>query len=148
MLGQVGKVRKIVREYLTAVHSDTHVPDLLSLMLPNGGSNVAIAAALGEYTATDGVHLMGEGYSLLADAIDQFIRNKIASAVPVSGAPGTGERPGPFYWRGFASPVGTARPERRGYYHDNRQGGGGKIVNVKQGQSYRGGRNYPPGGRN
>jgi len=147
MIQQVGKVRKILREYLTSVHANIYVPDLLSQMLPGCNSGDALAAALGGFTEPDGVHLNPEGYNILAETIHEFVRTKDTVQSHVSGRAVPGEKPATYYWRGFASPVGAARPDRKFAYHENRPGGG-KLLSNRFGQNQRGGRSYPPGGRN
>jgi len=146
LLAQVAKVRKILREYLLGNHVNIHVPDLLSLMLPGNNTGGALAAALSNLSGYDGVHLTTEGYSVLAETIHEFVRVKNTSVSHVSGPAATGEKPGMFYWRGFASPVGAARPERKFAYHDNRSAGG-KMVRNRFAHTHRGGRSHPPGGR-
>jgi len=142
----VAKVRKVLREFVTSVHSNVFVPDFLSLMLPGCNTNAAVATALSDLTLQDGVHLTPLGYKKLAECIDRYVQNKIALANVVSGPGATGEKPFSFYWRGFVSPVGAARPDRRAAFHENKSGGG-KMVTVRNSGAYRGGRSYPPGGR-
>ena len=146
LLAQVAKVRKILREYLLGNHANIHVPDLLSLMLPGNNTGEALAAALSNLSGYDGVHLTTEGYSLLAETIHEFVSVKNTSVSHVSGLAAAGEKPGMYYWRGFASPVGAARPERKFAYHDSRSAGG-KMVRNRFAHSHRGGRSHPPGGR-
>ena len=113
--------------------------------MPGCDNPAQLAEGLRDMTGHDGVHLTVEGYTVLADTVHQYICNKIASVSLVSGrAPG--EKPAAFYWRGFSSPVGAARPDRRGSFHDNRAAGG-KMKSAVSGQSSRGGRSYPPGGK-
>jgi lysophospholipase L1-like esterase len=146
LLTQVAKVRKIVREYLLGNHTNIYVPDLLSLMLPGNNTGEALAAALSNLSGYDGVHLTSEGYSLLADTIHDFVSAKISSVSYVSGSAAAGEKPCLYYWRGFASPVGAARPERKFAYHENRSAGG-KMPRNRFFHGHRGGRSNPPGGR-
>jgi len=145
-LVQVAKVRKVLREYLTGTHANMYVPDLLSMMLPGINGFEALANSLKSFTAEDGVHLTAEGYSVLSETIHEFIRNKITAVSLVSGR-AAGEKPSNYYWRGFVSPVGAARPDRKFAIHENRQGGG-KLLSNRYGKGHRGGRSYPPGGRN
>ena len=145
MLSQVAKVRKVLREHLTSVHANIHVPDLLSKMLPGCNTHESLAGALRNLSGYDGVHLTTEGYDLLAETIHHFVSTKDAVSSNVTGRAANGEKPAVFYWRGFASPVGAARPERKFAYHDNRSGGG--KLSHRFGPNKRGGRSYPPGGR-
>jgi len=146
LLGQVAKVRKHLKDHLTSVHANMFVPDFLTMMFPGCSTHDSVSQALKHLTMSDGVHLTKEGYRLLADTVNHYIENKIASSCVVSG-PGAGEKPAAYYWRGFSSPVGAARPERKAFYHENRAGGG-KIQTLRGGMNNRGGRSYPPGGRN
>jgi len=147
LIQQVAKVRKILRDYLTSVHTNIFVPDLLSLMLPGCNTSDALAAALNNFTAGDGVHLNPEGYNVLAETVHEFVKTKCAVLSLVSGR-AAGEKPAAYYWRGFASPVGAARPDRKFAFHENRSGfGGGKMTSYRYGNKIRGGRSYPPGGR-
>jgi len=145
LITKVGKVRKTIREHLTSVHSNLYVPDFLTLMLPGCDGPAQLAEGVGNLTGDDGVHLTREGYTVLADTIHQYLCNKIAAVSLVSGR-AAGEKPAVFYWRGISSPVGAARPDRRGSFHDNRAAGG-KMRAVLFGQGNRGGRSYPPGGK-
>jgi hypothetical protein len=65
--------------------------------------------ALRHLTAADGVHFTRDGYENLAMAIHNSIMSKDKLAAVVSRA-GNG-RMGTFFWRGFISPNGSARPK-------------------------------------
>ena len=137
-------MRKYLKDHLTSVHSKVFVPDFLSLMFPGCNNLDSVSFALKNLTLDNGVHLTREGYKLLADTVNQYITNKVAASCFVTG-PAAGEKPAVYYWRGFSSPVGAARPEKRAYYHENRAGGG-KMHTVRGGQNNRGGGEATPPG--
>jgi hypothetical protein len=106
-----------------------------------------------QIAAADGVHLVVSGYEKMADVVHSCVKNlleksKDTAACSVSVA--RNPMKGSFYWRGFLSPVGSARPKNNqaAYMLTHRgggSGGGGKMggypVNVGRG---RGTRSCPP----
>jgi hypothetical protein len=65
--------------------------------------------SLSQVSATDSVHYTKEGYENLANAIDAIICTKEKISAGYDNV-GTAVRRGTFIWRGFTSPVGSARP--------------------------------------
>jgi hypothetical protein len=65
--------------------------------------------ALRHLTAADGVHFTRDGYENLAIAIHNSIMSKDKLAAVDSRA--GNRRRGTFFWRGFISPNGSARPK-------------------------------------
>jgi hypothetical protein len=79
---------------------------LLGAKYPSRQENVN---ALRHITAADGVHFTRDGYENLATAIHNTITSKDKLAA-VDSLAGNGRR-GTFFWRGFISPNGSARPK-------------------------------------
>ena len=79
--------------------------------------------SLRHVTGSDNVHFTREGYENLASSIHSTVTEKvqISAARPVTG-PGTGKRAS-YFWRGFVSPVGSARPRfSAGAYNASKRG--------------------------
>jgi hypothetical protein len=79
---------------------------ILGAKYPSREENVS---ALRHLTAADGVHFTRDGYENLANAIHNTVTSKDKIAAVDSRA-GNGRR-GTFFWRGFISPNGSARPK-------------------------------------
>jgi hypothetical protein len=123
--GAIG-IRKNIRDYLHCRVSKVWVPDVLELLIPGKPGISNIATGLKDLYAKDGVHLTVAGYKKLATSFHQMIMDKIAGLCSVSGG-GTSASPPikdrhskSFYWKGFASPVGSTRPSNLASFHGNR----------------------------
>jgi hypothetical protein len=143
LLEKTFTIRKQMRDFLTSKHAKVTVPECINEMLPLHTTTASLATGLKEITAEDGVHLTAEGYFKLTEVIIKKIDEQIAAALLVSdGGCGTSR----YYWRGFVSPVGSARPKNSNAFHRNRSAGGkwkgdgGKSADM-------GKRLYRPGGR-
>jgi hypothetical protein len=125
---------------------DIWVPDLVGKMLPacNGVSEQALGWK--QIAAADGVHLIQSGYDKMAAAITVCVENLLnKSALPAVTSVSATPAQKTYYWRGFVSPVGSARPKNKHTaYMNTHRGGGGKLrghpVNVGQGRGNR----FPP----
>ena len=129
LLGSVVSLRKVCKNgILTLKKGDVWVPDLFGKMILacNGLSEQAIGWK--QIAAADGVHLVP--YEKMASVVFSCVKNlldkskdTVASSVSAARNPTKGS----FYWRGFLSPVGSARPKNNHavYMLTNRGGGGG-----------------------
>ena len=133
------------------------VPDIVRKMLPACSDTSELAAGLKYLFSADGVHFTEQGYEKMAHVIAksaamQLSKDHSSAAISLSGASAgsSNEKQGKFYWRGFMSPVGSARPKNSNTaYLSTHQGAGGKWkshpVNVGRGaprgrgDPYRGG---------
>ncbi len=110
------------------------VPDIVRKMLLACTETSELAVSLKYLFSADGVHFNDQGYEKIAhvnaksDAM-QLSKKQNSACIPLSGAkPGpSSEKPGNYYWRGFLSPVGSARPKNSNTaYLSTHQGAGGK----------------------
>ena len=118
------------------------VIDVLSCF---GGNTPEIVENVKDVSSSDGVHLVSNGYSLLADKIRKELNcTSVPLVVNVSGSSNASR--GGYFWRGFLSPVGTPRPKQfaQSYKHSRQAGGkwkkaptGGRGGN-SSGSTYRG----------
>jgi hypothetical protein len=131
LLNSVVSLRKVCKKgILTFKKKDVWVPDLFGKMMPacNGPSEQAIGWK--QIAAADGVHLVASGYEKMAAVVHSCVqtlleKSKDAAACSVSAA--RNPTKGSFYWRGFLSPIGSARPKNNhaAYMLTHRGGGGG-----------------------
>jgi len=140
LLAKCQEVRKQIKEYFAGKPSAVWVPDLLQDMFPDCTNFGSLATALGQFYAQDGVHLTKNGYGLVADIVIECIKKRDTAAIHVSGPRGglKGEKPKSYFWRGFASPVGTERPRENYFSHKHKHvgkirsftpaGGGGGVI--------------------
>jgi hypothetical protein len=131
LLGSVVSLRKVCKNgILTLKKGDVWVPDLFGKMIPacNGLSEQAIGWK--QIAAAVGVHLVPEGYEKMASVMFSCVKtlldkskDTVASSVSAVRKPTKGS----YYWRGFLSPVGSARPKNNhaAYMLTHRGGGGG-----------------------
>jgi len=115
--------RRVMKDFLVGQYSDTVVvPDLVQKMFPDAKSTTELLVELEQFSANDGVHLVGDGYGLVADVLKCIITEHISAAVSVSGGKGGGK---PVFWKGFLSPVGSSRPKNtvQNYKHTHQTGG-------------------------
>jgi hypothetical protein len=123
------------------------VPDIVRKLLPACNDTSELAAGLKYLFSADGVHFTDQGYEKIAhvlakSAAMQLSKKQDSASIPLSGAKSgpSSEKPGNYYWRGFLSPVGSARPKNpNSAYLSTHQGAGGKWkgypVNVGRGSS-------------
>ena len=129
------------------------VPDLVGKLLPACKGISELAAGYKHIAAADGVHLSSDGYEKVANCLlncskDMIEKGNAAAVSHVSAQRGQ-SRQRTFYWRGFASPIGSERPkDPQAAYLATHRGGGGKWrghpVNVGHGRG-RGGVNVGRG---
>jgi hypothetical protein len=105
------------------------VPDMIPGMMPACTGIKEYCTALSHLTAADGVHLTQEGYRKVADTIvdSKFTAKPPTAACPIvpgSSHGGNARVQCEFYWRGFMSPVGTARPKNKADAYKQTHGGG------------------------
>jgi hypothetical protein len=117
------------RGVLSLGRKDVWVPNVFGKMIPacNGVKEQAIGWK--EIAAADGVHLVESGYAKMAavlkDCVCELLKRSHAPA-PLSVSAKTGKNT--YYWRGFLSPVGSARPKNsHAAYMLTHRGGGGKT---------------------
>ncbi len=117
MLGSLNTIRTAYATNLDLIgQKDYSVPDLLKLSMPACSGLPEYAAALRTHMSNDGVHFSESGYKCLATGLASHLQSiplrnpkkKSAGLLNFSGVKKTGKQS--FYWRGFVSPVGTARP--------------------------------------
>ena len=118
-----------MKDFLTGQYSDTVVvPDLVQKMFPSAKNTTELLSELEKYSANDGVHLVADGYGLVADVLKRVITEHIAAVVPVSGGKGGGR---PVFWKGFMSPVGSSRPKNNLQNYKSTHQTGGKWRNQR-----------------
>ena len=117
LMAKCQEVRKQVKNYFAGKPGNIRVPDLMQCMFPDCTNMGSLAAAVGQVSAPDGVHLTKVGYGKVAEVVIETIKNQNAASIFVSGPKGglAGGKPKSFFWRGFSSPVGTERP-RENYF--------------------------------
>ncbi len=89
----------------------------------------------------------GNGYSKVTDIIVECIATRFSASVSVSGPQGgpQGEKPQAFFWRGFVSPIGSARPKERFFSVKHKRFGGAALRPTPySGRRGRGGLMPPP----
>ncbi len=129
------------------------VPDLVGNLLPACNGIQEKAVGLKHIMSADGVHFTKHGYEKLAETLVKccktHLEKSVSAASSVSARP-AGSRQKTFYWRGFASHVGSSRPSSHAAaYKTAHPGGGGKWRNNpvntgKNDNKKQGGRNAPP----
>ena len=115
--------RRVMKDFLTGQFSDTVVvPDLVQKMFPGAKSTTELLSEIRKFSAADGVHLLADGYGLVADVLKDVITEHFAAVVPVSGGKGCGR---PVFWKGFLSPTGSSRPKNtvQSYKYTHQPGG-------------------------
>jgi hypothetical protein len=116
-------LRRQIKEFMVQKgHSTVFVPDTIRLLCPTSTSTSEIVNTFMSFSHSDGVHLLDDGYATLGTALLKVLGERIATNAAVSGKSGEGRS---FYWRGFTSPVGSARPKNTtSNYKDSHPGGG------------------------
>jgi len=148
LLEKTFSARRQMREFLTAKHAKVTVPECINEMFPHCTTTSGLVSSLKEVSADDGVHLTMAGYERLTEVVIKKIDDQITAALRVSDGE-TSSSSSKFYWRGFVSPVGSARPKYSNAYHRNRSAGGGKWKHEGgKSSADMGKRRYPPGGNN
>jgi len=129
LLGKCQGIRKSLKEYMVSKYSGVWVPDTIQQMLPECNNLGSVANGLRDLYARDNVHLTKQGYSKVADIVEDCIQNKLSAAVSVSGPQGVhlGEKPLSFFWRGFVSPVGSDRPKEKFFSQKHKRFSGGHL---------------------
>jgi len=121
--------RRFMKDFLTGQYSDTVVvPDLVQKMFPSAKNTTELLSELEKYSANDGVHLVADGYGLVADVLKRVITEHTAAVVHVSGGKGGGR---PVFWKGFMSPVGSSRPKNNLQNYKSTHQTGGKWRNQR-----------------
>jgi len=147
LLGKCQSIRKYLKEYMVARYNGTWVPDTIQQLFPDCTNMGSLANGLKDLYARDNVHLTREGYSKVADIILECIATRFSASVSVSGPQGgpPGEKPQAFFWRGFVSPIGSARPKERFFSMKHKRFGGAALrPNPYSGGRGRGGFMPPP----
>ena len=117
-------LRKVMRDFLHSRVANVWVPDSVASLTPDSNSVLEQVEKIKSYFSSDGVHLNSTGNRALASCVKKIIDEHTAASICVSGR----GPPGEFFWRGFVSPVGSARPKNAASLHPARGygGGGGK----------------------
>ncbi len=126
MVGISNQTRKIIRDYVHCRIGNIWVPDIVGSMVPDSSTTLAVAISLKGMFAKDGVHLTREHYGKLATLIQGLVESKIAASVSVSGGVADTRQQKTFFWKGFVSPVGSARPTNAGSFHKS------KVIGLKR----------------
>jgi len=124
------------------------------MLVPGINSTAEIGIAMCDLSAEDGVHLIDSGYRKLAETIIDTVHTRTLANSDIAGKSEKGRS---FYWRGFTSPVGSARAKNTNFCYKETHPGGGKWKdqqrnknrNLSLNPSARGRGGYPgPSGRN
>jgi hypothetical protein len=144
LLKKTLQVRKVMKEYVVKHGmATTWVPDIVKAMDQEKNSMEGLISVFSTLTDDGGVHLVPEGYRKITDMLVTFVENKMAASISVS-AGGRNEHNTSFYWRGFRSPTGSARPKFSSTSYKQNRGGGkwnssrGSGLSGYSGHSYRG----------
>jgi len=143
-------LRRQMKDYMVSKGiPQSWVPDIPGLLFPDCNTTAETAASFSDLTLTDGVHLSDDGYAKLAKVLVSVAKDRLVANSTVAGSTGTDRM---YYWRGFCSPVGSARPKQTQNSYREQHSGGGKWLQQRQnrsaGPSARGrGGYFPPGGR-
>jgi hypothetical protein len=109
-------------------------------MLPACSDTSELAVGLKYLFSADGVHFTNQGYKKIAHVIVKSAAMQLSKKLNSAAISLSGGTPGNYYWRGFLSPVSSARPKNSNTaYLSTHQGAGGKWkgypVNVGRGVS-------------
>ncbi len=132
LLQETLSLRAVCKTALQTLGAKTGwVPDLIGNLLPACNDISEQATGLRHIMAADGVHFTLQGYEKLADTLFKCCKTHFDKSDPaaslVSASAGV-RRNKTFYWRGFVSPVGSARPKQHSAaYLGAHVGGGGKL---------------------
>jgi uncharacterized membrane protein YgcG len=133
MVKKAHMVRRAMKDiYIKGGEVTAWVPDTVKGIT---SESVDVVGHLKRLTSGDGVHLTGVGYSKMADFLIPYIQSKLAASSNVAGTGEQREKQSTYYWRGFASPVGSARPKFAASRYRQTHGGG----KWRGGPSWRGG---------
>ena len=118
-------VRRQLKEYMIQKGiPNVWVPDMLRMLFPTATTTVTLTDQILTVTHADGVHLVDDGYAMLGNVLLDVVKSRLAANADVSGENSTGLSRS-FYWRGFTSPTGSARPKPSvTSYKDSHPGGG------------------------
>jgi len=108
---------------LTKGFSNSFVPDTVKLLFPDAKTTVELTDGILGITHSDGVHLVDEGYVALGSILLKVVADRTAVKNALAGKTDAGKS---FYWRGFTSPVGSARPKTSSCSYKESHPGGGK----------------------
>ncbi len=103
--------------------SNSFVPDTVKLLFPDAKTTVELTDGIFGITHSDGVHLVDEGYAALGSILLKVVADRTAVKNALAGKTDAGKS---FYWRGFTSPVGSARPKTSSCSYKESHPGGGK----------------------
>ncbi len=150
LMSKTMAIRRQMKEYMVSRGMvNCWVPDIVKVMFPDCNTTADIAASFSDATLPDSVHLTEEGYAKMAAALLSVAKDRRETNSCIAGSTGGAKS---FYWRGFNSPVGSARPKPSVSVYKDQHPGGGKWPHSRN-NSYnrpsargRGGFN-PPGGR-
>jgi len=155
LIGKTLGVRKQMRDHLINRGGPScWVPDTVRMLVPGINSTAEIGIAMCDLSAEDGVHLIDSGYRKLAETIIETVHTRTLANSDIAGKSEKGRS---FYWRGFTSPVGSARAKNTNFCYKETHPGGGKWKdqqrnknrNLSLNPSARGRGGYPgPSGRN
>jgi hypothetical protein len=90
------------------------VPDLFSKIIPACNGPIEQANGWKQIAAADGVHLVAPRYEKLATIVHSCVKTlleKSTDAAACSVSVARNPTKGSYYWRGFLTPVGSARPK-------------------------------------
>jgi hypothetical protein len=118
-------IRRQLKEYSVEKGMPTiWVPDMLRMMFPTATTTATLTEQILSVTHADGVHLLDDGYAMLGTVLLDVVKTRLAYNVHVSGDQESGSSKS-YYWRGFTSPTGSARPKPSvTSYKDSHPGGG------------------------
>jgi hypothetical protein len=117
-------VKRQIRDFVVSKGtSNCWVPDVVRQLVPEGTTTQEIGVGFGVHNGPDGVHLMPESYVTLSEILLETVRLRTVANSNIAGKTEKGRS---HYWRGFTSPVGSARTKNTAANYKEHHAGGGK----------------------
>jgi len=117
-------LKRQMKEYMVSkAMVYTFVPNTVKLLFPEAKTTEALTENFLGLAHADGVHLTDDAYVSLGSVLLKVVAERLVVKDVLSGKNSTGKS---FYWRGFTSPVGSARPKASTHSYKDSHPGGGK----------------------
>jgi hypothetical protein len=117
-------LKRQMKEYMVSKGMvNTFVPDTVKLLFPEAKTTEALTENFLGLAHADGVHLTDDAYVSLGSVLLKVVAERLVVKDALSGKSSSGKS---FYWRGFTSPVGSARPKASTHSYKDSHPGGGK----------------------
>ena len=117
-------VKRQIRDFVVSKGtSNCWVPDVVRQLVPECTTTQEIGVGFGAHNGPDGVHLMAESYVTLSEILLETVRLRTVANSNIAGKTEKGRS---HYWRGFTSPVGSARTKNTAANYKENHAGGGK----------------------